>query len=109
MSKDKHLVDRLKKQSYYGVMRLKELVDIVLVMENDINPNDIILLTTPMGIPIYVRKVCCHQKVLKHVPTNEMITILDNNGNWWKVQVKDGTVGYIHKSRIRRALQNVCQ
>lgn len=109
MSKDKHLVDRLKKQDYYGVMRLKELVDIVLVMENDINPNDIYFVDDPDGYTNLREKGMLSSKVLKHVPTNEMITILDNNGNWCKVQVKDGTVGYIHKSRIRRALQNVCQ
>ena len=109
MSKDKHLVDRLKKQDYYGVMRLKELVDIVLVMENDINPNDIYFVDDPDGYTNLREKGMLSSKVLKHVPTNEMITILDNNGNWWKVQVKDGTVGYIHKSRIRRALQKVCQ
>jgi len=109
MSKDKHLVDRLKKQDYYGVMRLKELVDIVLVMKNDINPNDIYFVDDPDGYTNLREKGMLSSKVLKHVPTNEMITILDNNGNWWKVQVKDGTVGYIHKSRIRRALQNVCQ
>ena len=85
-------------------MRLKELVDIVLVMENDINPNDIYFVDDPDGYTNLREKGMLSSKVLKHVPTNEMITILDNNGNWWKVQVKDGTVGYLLYKLYRHTL-----
>ena len=105
MSKDKHLAHRLKKNNYYGNSQLKELVAAVLVMENAIDPNDTYFVDDPDGYANLRERASSTSKIIKRVATNEMLTILNNDGQWWKVQTKDGTTGYIHKSRIRCALK----
>ena len=105
MSKDKHLAHRLKKNNYYGNSQLKELVAAVLLMENAIDPNDTYFVDDPDGYANLRERASSTSKVIKRVATNEMLTILNNDGQWWKVQTKDGITGYIHKSRIRCALK----
>lgn len=105
MAKDRHLADRLKKNNYYENAQLKELVAAVLVMENAIDPNDTYFVNDPDGYANLRERASSTSKVIKRVATNEMLTILNNDGQWWKAQTKDGTIGYIHKSRIRCALK----
>ncbi|WP_408915860.1 SH3 domain-containing protein [Chryseobacterium sp. CFS7] len=33
--------------------------------------------------------------------SGEQVKLLDQNGDWWLVETKDGKKGYIHKSRIK--------
>lgn len=42
------------------------------------------------------------------INVNEEITVLDNNGDWWKVQKADGVNGFVHKSRIIMT-ENSCE
>ena len=84
---------------------MKELVAAVLLMENAIDPNDTYFVDDPDGYANLRERASSTSKVIKRVATNEMLTILNNDGQWWKVQTKDGITGYIHKSRIRCALK----
>lgn len=41
-----------------------------------------------------------NSKIILTVKENEEFKIIDKTGDWWKILTKDGTVGYMHKSRI---------
>ena len=107
MSKDKQLANRLKENNYYENTQLKKLVAAVLVMENAINPNDTYFVDDPDGHTNLREAARSTSRITKQVATNERLTILNNDGQWWKVQTKDGVIGYMHKSRIRSQKQPI--
>lgn len=39
-------------------------------------------------------------KIIQKVKSGSEIDILNKDGDWWKISTEDGTVGYVHKSRI---------
>lgn len=40
-------------------------------------------------------------EVLQKVKSGEQVDVLDQKGNWWLIQIKDGKKGYVHKSRVK--------
>lgn len=38
--------------------------------------------------------------IVGRVTVNQPFTVLSTDGNWWQVRAQDGTLGYMHKSRI---------
>lgn len=40
-------------------------------------------------------------EVLQKIKSGEKVNVLDQNGDWWLIETKDGKQGYIHKSRIK--------
>uniref|UniRef100_UPI004047544C SH3 domain-containing protein n=1 Tax=Flavobacterium sp. TaxID=239 RepID=UPI004047544C len=41
-----------------------------------------------------------HSLVIAKINTGTQIEVLNDSGNWWYIQTKDGKKGYVHKSRI---------
>lgn len=42
-----------------------------------------------------------NSKILQKIKSGEHIEVLDNTGDWFLVQTKEGQKGYVHKSRIK--------
>ena len=74
-------------------------------MENTIDSNDTYFVDEPDGHANLRKEARSTSRIIKQVATNERLTILNNDGQWWKVKTEDGVIGYMHKSRIRRALK----
>lgn len=41
-----------------------------------------------------------NSEILQKINSGQKVEVLDNTGNWWLVQSKEGKKGYVHKSKV---------
>lgn len=102
---DKQLVQRLTTRDFYKNSKLRKLVsDIKLITRSTEGFTDYYISDSDGYCNIRKSKGLSAQ-IIKRITSGCFVNVLEKQGNWWKVQTKDGVIGYMHKSRIRRALK----
>ena len=68
-------------------------------------PNDVFVLTAVIDDPDGFTNIrsgkSASSAVLARVTRHEQFSTFRQDGEWWQVRTRDGTIGYMHASRIR--------
>uniref|UniRef100_UPI00404735F8 SH3 domain-containing protein n=1 Tax=Flavobacterium sp. TaxID=239 RepID=UPI00404735F8 len=91
----------LKNNNYFGYLKLKDYTE--NVFGDNIDPRDEIKsykILDPDGYTNLRSGNDTHSLVIAKINTGTQIEVLNDSGNWWYIQTKDGKKGYVHKSRI---------
>lgn len=98
---DKQLVQRLTTHNFYKNSKLKKLVsDIKLITQSTEEFTDYYISDSDGYCNIRKSKGLSAQ-IIKRIASGCFVNVLEKQGDWWKVKTEDGTIGYIHKSRIK--------
>ncbi len=88
----------LEKNNFYNFSTLKDYVKYIYQKTEDDN---IYIISDPDGYTNLRKNKNTSSEILQKIKSGEKIDVLDQTGDWWFIQTKDGKKGYVHKSRIK--------
>lgn len=88
----------LEKNNFYNFSTLKDYVKYIYQKTEDDN---IYIISDPDGYTNLRKNINTSSEILQKIKSGEKIDVLDQTGDWWFIQTKDGKKGYVHKSRIK--------
>lgn len=98
INKNKEFIRKLEHNSFYGNERLKTFCENLEIFNGQ---EDSKIISDPDGYTNLRKDKNTSSEVLQKIKSGEQIKVLDQSGDWWLVETKDGKQGYIHKSRIK--------
>lgn len=101
MSIDKKLAQRLRDFNFYKNNKLEKLIHDVEIVNHNVEEAVDYYINDPDGFCNMRNRRDISGQIIKKVASGSFVNILEQNGDWWKVKTEDGTIGYIHKSRIK--------
>lgn len=89
----------LRKNSFFQQEKLREYVENIYdADESEIS--DIYFIRDADGYTNLRKEKNTASQVLEKIPSDQQVTILNKEGDWWHVQAQSGKKGYVHKSKI---------
>ncbi|MDR2238725.1 MAG: SH3 domain-containing protein [Chryseobacterium sp.] len=98
INKNKSFINKLEHNNFYDNERLKAFCENLEIFNG---PSEDKTINDPDGYTNLRKDKNTSSEVLQKVKSGESVKVLDQNGDWWLVETKDGQQGYIHKSRIQ--------
>jgi hypothetical protein len=103
---DNDFINRIKGNNFFGVNKIKELIESFVVLNNTKtgNPNNTdditYIINDNDGFTNLRSDKSVNSEILQRINTGSQIEVLDSNGDWWYVQTNEGKKGYVSKSKI---------
>ena len=91
------LYGKLDTNEYYDP-KYSKIDDILTYINNSYSKNHI---QDPDGFTNLRKDKTTTSEVLQKIKSGEQIEVLDNSGDWFLVQTKDGKKGYVYRSRVK--------
>lgn len=98
--KDRDLMKRLKNANFYNDPLIKNATEAYNTF-NQQETSESYTIQDPDGYTNLRKDKNTTSEVLQKIKSGEKINVLNQNGDWWLIETKDGKQGYVHKSRIK--------
>ncbi|WP_160139941.1 SH3 domain-containing protein [Chryseobacterium sp. c4a] len=98
--KDRDLMKRLKSTNFYNDPLIKNATEAYNTF-NQQETSESYTIQDPDGYTNLRKDKNTASEVLQKIKSGEQVNVLDQNGDWWLIETKDGKQGYVHKSRIK--------
>lgn len=100
LNKNPQYQSNLEKNNFYELQYLLDYMKYVYEKRQD-SDNNIFTIQDLDGFTNLRKDKSTTSEVLQKIKSGEQIEVLDNSGDWFLVQTKEGKKGFIHKSRIK--------
>lgn len=94
---DSNLPNKLKD---FDFPMLKKYTKIYFALKSEDQPTSFGIIKDQDGYTNLRKEKNSSSEIIQRINTGSKIEILDNSGEWWLVQTKDGKKGYVFKSKI---------
>ena len=99
--KDEKLVERLKKEKFYGYSYLSDATQAYLNQSIE-NETDYGIIQDKDGYTNLRKEKNTNSEIIQKINTGEKVEILESrDANWFLVKTKNGNEGYVNKSRLK--------
>ncbi|WP_160139944.1 SH3 domain-containing protein [Chryseobacterium sp. c4a] len=98
INKNKTFIKKLEHNNFYDNERLKAFCENLEIFNGSDEDR---FISDPDGYTNLRKDKNTASEVLQKIKSGEKVNVLDQNGDWWLIETKDGKQGYIHKSRIK--------
>jgi hypothetical protein len=99
--KDKELMKRFKNNDFYNDPLLRNATEAYSTFNQEETSESYAVINDPDGYTNLRKDKNTTSEVLQKIKSGEQVKVLDQSGDWWLVETKDGQQGYVHKSRIK--------
>ncbi|WP_129747320.1 SH3 domain-containing protein [Flavobacterium anhuiense] len=89
----------LQNNNYYGFERLKNYLE--HEYSNSLSYNSKYKINDSDGYTNLRKEKNTSSEILQKISTGSEVQVLDNSGDWWLVQTKEGKKGYVYKTKIK--------
>ncbi|SMP11136.1 SH3 domain-containing protein [Flavobacterium hercynium] len=101
LKSDYDFENRLKLSNYYNDTEIKELVENYNILKLDDVSETFFKINDPDGYTNLRKYQNTSSEILQRIVSGSEIEVLDNSGDWWLVETREGKRGYVHKTRIK--------
>ncbi|WP_029269176.1 SH3 domain-containing protein [Flavobacterium sp. KJJ] len=93
-----------EKNNYYGYEDLRFFVKVFRTTQenNDqLSETKVYYIQDPDGFTNLRKDKNSNSDIIQKIKSGEKIDVLDDSGNWWFIQTKSGSKGYVYKTKVK--------